>query len=146
MVDYKKYEAECNKIKKANKSLLADFGTRLKSSGLSDKTINNHLSNIDFYINEYLLYKDIIEARDGVDSVSMFMGYWFIHKAMWASQASMKNYSTSLKRFYAFLVEKGLIDKEVLNRLEKTIKEEMSEWLTALKRYDDLGKQGMENI
>ena len=146
MVDYKQYEAKCKKIQKANKSLLADFETWLKSSGLSDKTINNHLSNIDFYINEYLLYKDIIEARDGVDSVSMFMGYWFIHKAMWASQASMKNYATSLKRFYAFLVEKGLIHKEVLNRLKKTIKEEMSEWLTSLKRYDDLGKQGMENI
>ncbi len=82
MDGYEKYEADCKKIRKANESLLADFEAWLKSSGLSDKTIGNHLSNIDFYINEYLLYEDAIEAKDGVHSVSIFLGYWLIKKAM----------------------------------------------------------------
>jgi len=144
---YKKYEADCKKIKKANESLLTGFEALMKGSGLSDNTINKHLSNIDLYINTYLLYYDpITEAKDGAQSVSMFMGYWFIHKAMWASQASMRNNASSLKRFYAFLVEKGLTDKEQLYKLEETIKKEMPKWLAALKQYDDLGKEGMENI
>ena len=75
MDDYEKYENECKKIRKANKSLLNEFEVWLKSSGLSDKTINNHLSNIDFYVNEYLLYEEAIEANDGVHAIGMFLGY-----------------------------------------------------------------------
>jgi hypothetical protein len=33
--------------------------------------------------------------------------------------------------------EKGLIDKEELTDLKQTIKEDMPEWLTTLRRYDD---------
>jgi intergrase/recombinase len=104
---------------------------------LSEKTLKNHLSNIDFYINEYLLYEDAVEAKDGVDSVSDFLGYWFIKKAMWASESSIKSNATSLKKFYTFLLEKGLIDKEDLQQLKETIKEEMDDWLETLKRYDN---------
>jgi glycyl-tRNA synthetase beta subunit len=42
MDDYKKYEADCKKIRRANQKLLTDFESWLKSSGLSDKTIKNH--------------------------------------------------------------------------------------------------------
>ncbi|OQY43836.1 MAG: recombinase, partial [Desulfobacteraceae bacterium 4572_87] len=54
MVDYEKYEEDCENIKKANEQLLNGFDAWLKSYGLSEKTINNHVSNIDFYINEFL--------------------------------------------------------------------------------------------
>ncbi len=137
MDDYEKYEEDCKKIRKDNESLLNEFEVWLKSSGLSEKTINNHLSNIDFYVNEYLLYEDATEAKDGVDAVGMFLGYWFIKKAMWASKSSIKGYATSLKKFYAFMHEKGLIDKEDLTDLKQTIKEDMPEWLATLDRYDD---------
>ena len=137
MDDYEKYEEDCKKIRKDNESLLNEFEVWLKSSGLSKKTINNHVSNIDFYINEYLLYEDATEAKDGVDAVGMFLGYWFIKKAMWASQSSIKGNATSLKKFYTFLQEKGLIDKEDLTDLKQTIKEDMPEWLATLDRYDD---------
>ena len=137
MDDYEKYEEDCKKIRKDNESLLNEFEVWLKSSGLSKKTINNHVSNIDFYINEYLLYEDETEAKDGVHAVGMFLGYWFIKKAMWASQSSIKGNATSLKKFYTFLQEKGLIDKEDLTDLKQTIKEDMPEWLATLDRYDD---------
>jgi len=137
MDDYEKYEEDCKKIRKANERLLTDYEVWLKSSGLSEKTISNHLSNIDFYINEYLLYEDATEAKDGAYAVSMFLGYWFIKKAMWASQSSIKGNATSLKKFYTFMHEKGLIDKEDLIDLKQTIKEDMPEWLASLRHYDD---------
>ena len=90
MDDYEKYENDCKKIKKANKQLLSEFELSLKSSGLSENTINNHVSNIDFYVDEYLLYEDAIEAKDGAYAVGMFLGYWFIKKAMWASRSRRK--------------------------------------------------------
>ncbi len=137
MDDYEKYEEDCKKIRKANERLLNEFGVWLKASGLAEKTINNHRLNIDFYINDFLLYEDATEAKDGVDDVSMFLGYWFIKKALWASQSSIKSNATSLKKFYTFVHEKGLIDKEDLSDLKETIKAEMPEWLAALGRYDD---------
>jgi intergrase/recombinase len=138
MDDYEKYEKECKNIRIANKLLLNEFEVWLKSTGLSEKTINNHLSNIDFFVNEYLLYEDATEAKDGSYAIGMFLGYWFIRKAMWASQSSIKSNATSLKKFYTFMHEKGLIDKEDLTILKRTIKEEMPEWLATLRRYDDL--------
>ena len=124
MNDYEKYEDNCKKIRKDNERLLNDFEMWLQSSGLSQKTINNHSSNINFYVNEYLLYEDATEAKDGVYDIGMFLGYWFIKKAMWASQSSIKGNATSLKKFYTFMHEKGLIDKEDLNDLKQTIREE----------------------
>lgn len=104
---------------------------------MSEKTINNHVSNIDFYVNEYLLYDDATEAKDGVYAVGMFLGYWFIRKAMWASRSSIKGNATSLKKFYAFMHEKGLINKEALIDLKQTIKKDMPEWLATLRRFDE---------
>ena len=137
MDDYEKYEEDCKKIRKANERLLNAFEVWLKSSGLSKKTVDNHISNIDFYVNEFLLYEDATEAQDGVDAVGMFLGYWFIKKAMWASQSSIKGNAASLKKFYTFMYEKDLIDKEALADLKQTIKEDMPEWLATVRRYDD---------
>lgn len=136
MDKYKQYEKKCDEIRKANESLLTEFDAWLASSGLSEKTIDKHHFNIDFYINAYLLYEDAIEAKDGIHSVSMFLGYWFIRKALWASQASIKSSAASIKKFYAFLVEKGLVDKNDLAELEVLIKEQMKEWMKTISRYD----------
>jgi hypothetical protein len=78
MNDYEKYEDDCKIIRETNEKLLGEFETWLKSVGLSENTISKHLSNIHFYINEYLLYEDAIEAKDCIQGVSMFLGYWFI--------------------------------------------------------------------
>lgn len=137
MDDFEKYEKDCQKIRKANDGLLDEFEVWLKSSGISKKTTNQHLSNIDFYINEFLLYEDATESKDGAIEVGMFLGYWFIRKASWSSQRSIKMNATSLKKFYAFMHEKNLIDLESLVDLKQKIKDDMPEWLATLRRYDD---------
>jgi hypothetical protein len=48
MNDYEKYEADCQKIRRANQKLLTDFESWLKSSGLSEKTLKNHLYKYRF--------------------------------------------------------------------------------------------------
>jgi site-specific recombinase XerD len=146
MNDYADYEAVCKRIRSSNNQLLNDFKSWLQSSNLSEKTINNHISNIDFYINEYLLYEDPVKPEEGINSIDMFLGYWFIKKAMWASKSSIKSNATSLTKFYTFLLDKGLIDQDDLTELKATIKEEMPEWLETLKRYDDLSNEDMEDV
>ena len=144
--DYEQYEIECNRIRASNEKLLDDFETWLRKSNLADKTIGKHIDNIDFYINEYLLYEDAVEPQDGVHSVSMFLGYWFIRKAMWASKASIKSNAASLKKFYAFLGERGLVSQDDLAALNETIKEEMPDWLATLTRYDDSSITDMAEV
>ena len=135
--DYEQYEIECERIRESNQELLDDFAGWFREQNLTAKTIKKHVNNVDFYINEYLLYEDAVEPQEGVNSVSMFLGYWFIKKAMWASAASIKSNAASLKRFYTFLYERGLVNKDDLDSLKETIKEEMPEWLATLARYDD---------
>ena len=138
MDNYQKYEEDCSRIRESNKTLLTEFAARLESSGLSDKTINKHVFNIDIYINKYLLYEEAREAQDCACAVDTFLGYWFIKKTMWASRASLQGNAVSLKKFYAFLHEKGLVSAEDLAGLHQTIRQSMPKWLKTLDRYDNL--------
>ena len=67
MESYEQYEKECKKIRKENEAPLSVFKTWLSSKNLTRKTIDRHISNVDFYINEFLLYEDAIKAADGMD-------------------------------------------------------------------------------
>ena len=135
--DYAEYERECKKIHLENAKLLDEFADWLAAKRLSEKTVGRHCQNLEFYLNHFLLYEDAQRAEDGVLGAGMFLGYWFIRKAMWASQASIKSNAASLKKFYTFMFEKGKVDQEDLDDLKMQIKEEMPEWLATLARYDD---------
>jgi hypothetical protein len=74
MGDYEKYEANCKRIRKENKTLLKGFEGYLKEKNLSKNTIGKHIQNIDFFIDEFLLYEDSTSPADGVSEVSYFLG------------------------------------------------------------------------
>lgn len=135
--DYAKYEKECARIRKENAELIDEFADWLQAKGLAEKTVDTHCSNMIFYLNEFLLYEDATDAADGVDEVGMFLGDWFIRKAMWSSTSSIKSNAASLKKFYTFMAEKGCIAKEDLDELKEDIREGMPEWLGRMARYDD---------
>ena len=146
MTSYEQYEKDCKRIREENESLLNDFKKWLSDKKLSKKTIDKHVSNVDFYINDFLLYEDAIEATDGVSSIGMFLGYWFIRKAMWASKSAIKQNATSLKKFYEFMLERRKIAKESFEYLKETIKEDIPEWTATMERYDDPDIEDPEEI
>lgn len=133
--DYQKWEADCERIRKENEVLLEEFKFWLLKSGLSDNTVKSHIGNVDFYINDYLLYSDVVEAKDGAVEIGGFLGDWFIRKATWASPAEVKQNAASLKKFYTFLLQKGEIDKATLVELKATIKEELPDWASMAGRW-----------
>jgi site-specific recombinase XerD len=137
MDPYKQYEIDSQKIRKRNAILLKDFANYLGEKSLSAKTIKKHCSNTEFYINEFLLHEEVIEAADGAEDIGDFLGYWFIRKAMWASPTAIKENASSLKKFYQFMLENGKIAKESLDALNQIIKEGMPEWIATMERYDD---------
>jgi len=137
MIEYKEYERKCNLIRRENQAILNAFGAWTLSKGLSKVTAKKHRENIDFYINEFLLYEGPKHASEGADEVSMFLGHWFIRKAMWANETTIKSNSTSLKKFYDFMMERGEVTSEAVKDMKDRIKEELPEWIATVKRYDD---------
>ena len=146
MGSYEQYEKECERIRNENEKILTDFKKWLCDKGLSQRAINRHRSNVDFYINHFLLYEDAIEAASGAGHVGAFLGYWFIRKATWASKAAIKENAASLKKFYRFMSETGKILDGTLGDLKVLIKEEMPDWLATMERYDDPNIEDMEEV
>lgn len=143
---YEKQEKAREEIRQQNDQLLTEFQKWLVDKNLSNKTINKHTTNIDLYINEFLLYDEVIEAKDGTLEVDMFLGYWFIKKAMWANVSQIKGNITSLKKFYTFMNEKDYVSKRKLDELVELIKLKKDEWIATMERYDDPTIESMEEV
>lgn len=131
------YEWDGKHIRNENRGLLEEFTSWLKKRGLSSETVNRHINNIDFYINDFLLNSCQMRAAEGIDEVSLFLGAWFIRKAMWSSEASIKSISTSLKKFYEFMHERGSVSAEEVQDMKNRIKKGLRVWIATLKRFDD---------
>jgi hypothetical protein len=131
------YEIRCQQIRQENAALLGEFSHWLKKAGLGAATIRSHCSNLDFYLNHFLLYSDILMPADGVSYVGEFLGDWFIHKAMWSNKTTVKANAASIKKFYAFMAERELIKPEEFASLKQQIKDELPDWLDAVERYNN---------
>lgn len=137
-VEYEEYKEEVVKNQKDNQIYLKEFTSWLEEKGLSSKTIRNHVSNVDFYINEYLNYYAAIPMEDGMMEASEFFSDFFIRKCMWSTGYATKTTSASLKKFYQCMMEKGHIPKEKYEFLCRLIKEELHDWVDAVERYNNI--------
>ena len=137
MFDFEEYEAACEAIRAANNKLLDLFEKDLELAGLSPKTIRSHLSNVDFYINEYLLREDTHPMEDGVGMIDDFLGYFFIRKCMWSTPSTIKSTAASIKKFYKCMLDHGSIKKKEYDYLCSEIKEGMGQWQADCAAFND---------
>ena len=136
--EYEAYEKECEKIREINNLHLVGFEIWLKNSGLSKKTIDKHVSNADFYINDYLCYYDAQDVQSGCYSINMFLGDWFIRKTAWSSCGTIKSTAASIKKFYAYMLAVNVVEQKDYDILCETIKDDMPEWLDAMIEFDEM--------
>ena len=123
---------------KRNEDYLKMFKKSLEEKQLTAKTIRKHVSNIDFYLNDYLTYYDeIIKMKDGMQHIGSFLGDWFIRKAMWASKASIKEMASSLKKFYEYMSALGFVKISDYQEMCYEIKDNMDLYLENLEDYDN---------
>ena len=120
-----------------NKKFIKEFEEWLKEKSLSDKTIKKHISKVDIFINDYLNYYDIETAEEGINSVYSFLSGWFIEKCMWATPYTTKEEAASIKKFYAYMSEKGYVEKEDYKFLCEELKDSMDEILDTLEAFDN---------
>ncbi len=126
------YDAQVQAIRAYNQPILDDFRAWLEQSGLAEKTVRNHVDNIDFFT-EYLVYQEPLEKLDEADGshVWMFLGDWFPRKAMWASESSVKSNMASFKKFFQWMGETGRVSPETLDDVLSTLKEGRDEFIEA---------------
>lgn len=126
------------KEEKRNKKFIDVFAKDLQESGLSDKTIRGHLSNVSLFLNDYLLYyQEDTKMEDAIGCVNDFIGYFFIHKCMWATPSSVKSTAASIKKFYKCMASHGFVDEEDYNCLCEKLKLNMNSYLEELYEFDN---------
>ena len=135
-MDYEQYKAAVKDIEKANEGHLKTFEKWLEDKKLTEKTIKSHINNIEFYINHYLNYYDAQDVKAGCYCIDRFLGNFFIRKAMWSSCAQTKANAASIKKFYACMLEHGIVDEDDYEYLCEEIKENMDEWLEKMRESD----------
>jgi hypothetical protein len=141
MNDLETYKARCREIRKVNEKLIFNFEKWLRKKEIKEDSIRSHSENVSFFINQYLLNEETIEAKDGPARINIYLGGWFIERALWACSSQIKMNAASIKKFYTFLHEKKIISTEALDNLIITIKEEMPLWLETMGRFDKARKK-----
>ena len=137
MENYKDYDKKLESNIKRNEKFLKAFEEWLNEQNLANKTIKKHLNNVSLYINDFLNYYDIKKMEEGVNFIYDFFDGWFIEKCLWASKSSLKTTSSSIKKFYKCMADKGYITEEDYKTLYCYIKENMDEFLEQIDAYDD---------
>ena len=135
--EYGAHKKKQNEIQSDNEMHLAGFEKWLRNKGLSQKTINTHMSNVEFYINDYLSY-DLLDVSQGAGEINGFLGDWFIRKAGWSSCAHIKANAAGIKKFYEYLLEENVVEQKDYDDLCQTIKEYMPDWLEEMRRHDEM--------
>ena len=122
-------------MSKRNKKFIDEFRAWMGNKGLSEKTIENHVINADFYINEYLPREDA-KMEEGIGLLADFFGYFFIRKCMWSTPASIKTTATSLKKFYRCMLDLGHISQSDYAFVCAEIKDGLPDWQRECERYN----------
>lgn len=129
VLDYAKYEKLCERQQEKNEEYLSVFEIDLIAAGLTQKTINKHLRNVDFYINMYLLREGPLEMSTGCGyKIDMFLGYYIIYKCMWSTTGTIKRTAASIKKFYKSMSENGYISTVQYKEFCDIIKENIVAW------------------
>ncbi|OLC59954.1 MAG: integrase [Ktedonobacter sp. 13_1_40CM_4_52_4] len=128
--DTSDYDVRVRAIQAANQPILNAFEVWLEQSGLSEKTIQIHVSNIDFFTN-YLVYYEPLKKLDEANSgdVWMFLDDWFPRKALWASITSITSYLASFKKFFRWMGETGRVSPQTVTDVLEILKEERGTFL-----------------
>ena len=127
------YDQEVEVIRAYNQPILDAFQAWLEASGLSKKTVKNHVENIDFFT-EYLVYYEPLRRLDQATegNVFSFLTDWFPRKAMWASVTSVKSYLASFKKFFRWMGQAGHVSDETVVEVIEMLKEGREEFLVAV--------------
>ena len=121
------YDIKCEEIRRENEEYLKIFEEDLKAAGLAPKTIRNHVSNAEFFINDYLMLRSLHHIDQGLYELGSFFDF-FIHKCMWSTPDTVGKTATSIKKFYKCMADHGKISTRDYELIADEIKDGTPEW------------------
>jgi hypothetical protein len=131
------FEVMSKRVKKKNTQYLNGFYKYLiEEKKLNEKTASKHASNIEFFGNSYVLCYEGEPLDKAILEIDEFLGSWFIRKCMWSTPTAIKQYITSFKKFYRWMLDNKHIDKEDYAELLLIIKEEQENWLDRCQKFN----------
>lgn len=130
------YDAACEVMCGKNDELLDLFEKSM--SHLKPGTIDKHIDNVDFYINDYLCDYQGLSIEDGIWYLDSFLGDFFIRKCMWSTPGNIKSTATSIKKFYKCMLDNSIIQRSDYEYLCEEIKEKMPVWQARCEEYDNM--------
>ncbi len=139
--DYDMEPEESIEARKENAKYMDMFLKDLTAAGLSQKTIQKHIDNVDFYLTDYLPFTDSesTDMKSGceIHNLRDFLGYFFIYKCMWSTPNNLKTTGASIKKFYKCMSDHGMVGKDEYKDLCALFKEEMADWQEECREYND---------
>lgn len=99
-----------------------------KQTTLKEKTIKRHVLNASLFVKDYLVDREQEDVIQGITSLGMFFTYFYIRKCMWSTPSNIKTTAASIKRFYKYLYEVNVIQKDDYQLLCNIIKSDMESW------------------
>ena len=124
-MDENTYEA----IRLENAGYLLWFKDYLVDHGLSIKTVDRHLNNLDFFLNDFLLHDEFRHMEDGLFTMDEYFGDYFVRNYKKATAGSVKSNVESIKKFYLCMFEHQKIKTSEYMELSKGIKIMLPGWL-----------------
>ena len=149
--DFDEEPEETIKARKANKEFMDLFLKDLTSAGLSQKTIQKHMDNVDFYLTDSLPFADVDEDEDGdeeakpmdmkdgveISNLRRFFSDYYIYHCLWSTPGNLKTTGASIKKFYKCMADHGKISKDQYKELCALFKENMADWQEECRQFND---------
>lgn len=108
-------------------------------SNLSEKTLRNARSELDFYIYEFCSMRNGSRIFDFYDAMSLegFFGHWYKSHAMWSSASSIRTAAAALKKLMGVLEAAGIVSSEENQDMKSWVKENQSDWIGGINAFND---------
>ncbi|MGN1381367.1 MAG: hypothetical protein ACI4W2_00975 [Eubacterium sp.] len=129
------------KARAENKVFMDLFLKDLTSAGLSQKTIQNHMDNVDFYLTDYLPYVDEedTDMAGGAETSNLrdFFADYYIYKCAWSTPGNLKKTAASIKKFYKCMADHDKISQDQYKNLCALFKEKMADWQEECRKFNE---------
>ena len=118
-----------------NKAIIKAFEQSLRSDGQTKKTIRRHVQNVNLFVIDYMDVEEI-DFKDWPDEINEFFD-WAIRKNVIISQSSLKQFISSVKKFFQFLFKSGKIDSKTSKKVNQEFVEGKDYWEVCVQRLED---------
>lgn len=114
---------------KENKKYFDLFEKHMRDEGLSERVINRHLKNVDFYVNHFINHYEIYDMNKGCYELDTYFGPYYSNLKPYFTKYTLNENISAIKKFYKLMHENNYVSNDDYDNLLSTIRICKDEWL-----------------